>query len=138
MIDDKTTNLELPLPHQSNNLEDDVLRLREALTGIDNILASDDPELSTLQQLVDGIHDLRTQIDDLKIPVEETITLTDGQTVINLAVLTGTAGATVFVEGVRLAASKWTPHATIATRLTLNSNYPAGHEVTVTRRQKAA
>lgn len=35
MIDDKTPNLQLPLPHEDNLLEDDVNRLRAALTLVD-------------------------------------------------------------------------------------------------------
>jgi microcystin-dependent protein len=35
MIDDRTSSLNLPLPHQSNTLDVDVLRLRAALTTID-------------------------------------------------------------------------------------------------------
>jgi len=35
IIDDRTTALNLPLPHVENNIEDDVARLRTALTGLD-------------------------------------------------------------------------------------------------------
>lgn len=35
MIDQKTPNLLLPLPHPANELSDDVLRLRDALAAID-------------------------------------------------------------------------------------------------------
>ena len=35
MIDEKTTYLKLPLPHPDKLLEDDVLRLRETLQGLD-------------------------------------------------------------------------------------------------------
>lgn len=35
MIDDRTPNLNLPLPHAENLLIDDVGRLREALSGLD-------------------------------------------------------------------------------------------------------
>lgn len=38
MIDDKTTNLLLPLPHADNAMSDDVVRLRQALTSIDSEL----------------------------------------------------------------------------------------------------
>lgn len=38
MIDQKTTNYQLPLPHPNNLLQDDVLRLRTALTNIDGLL----------------------------------------------------------------------------------------------------
>lgn len=68
-------------------------------------------------------------------PVEESVTLTADQTVIDLTTLTGASGASVFVEGVRLRSDEWTPHATVLTRLTLSKTYPAGHVVTVTRLQ---
>lgn len=40
MIDQKTPNLLLPLPHPGNALQDDVLRLRDALSTIDATLAA--------------------------------------------------------------------------------------------------
>lgn len=164
MINDLTPHLGLTLPHQENDLAEDVPRLRSALSAIDSkfqaldaLLASDDATLDQVQELVNSIKSNRTTIDALLLnkadqtdleavdarvtalegvaQVEETITLTDGQTVIDLSVLTSTEGATVFVEGVRLKASAWTPHGTIATRLTLGTTYPAGHEVTVVRQQ---
>ena len=39
VTDDKTPHLAIPLPHPSNLLEDDVLRLRMALNGIDTEFA---------------------------------------------------------------------------------------------------
>ena len=167
MINETTPHLGLQLPHPSNTLEDDVLRLRSAITaidtkfqGLDALLLSDDATLDQVQELVNAIKDNAGDILDLLMDkaeaadlttlagrvtavedmaqVEETIILTEGQTVIDLTVLTGTAGATVYVEGVRLKASAWTPHGTIATRLTLSTTYPAGHEVTVVRQQGGA
>lgn len=164
VTNDTTTHLALPLPHPSNSLEDDVLRLRSALGGIDSkfqaldaLLQSDDATLDQVQELVNAIKENRGDIldllsgkaDDVDLTalagrvtalegvaqVEETIVLTEGQTVIDLTVLTGTAGASVFVEGVRLKASEWVPDGVIATRLTLSTTYPAGHEVTVVRQQ---
>lgn len=164
MINETTPYLGLPLPHPSNLLEDDVLRLRTAFGSIDTrfqaldtLLQSDDATLDQVQELVNAIKANAGDILDLLMdkaeasdltalagrvtaieaiaPVEETIVLTEGQTVIDLTVLTGTAGADVYVEGLRLKAGAWTPHGTIATRLTLSQTYPAGHEVTVVRRQ---
>lgn len=40
MFDDKTANFAIPLPHQQNTLEEDVHRLRAALTAIDASLQS--------------------------------------------------------------------------------------------------
>lgn len=57
MIEETTTNLGLPLPHPSNSLEDDVLRLREAFNAIDAVLSSDEPSLSTIQEIVDVLKD---------------------------------------------------------------------------------
>lgn len=61
-IDQKTPHLNLPLPHPDNLQEDDVVRIRAAFTGIDNkiqaidsLLASDDINLDTLQELVTAI-----------------------------------------------------------------------------------
>lgn len=62
MINETTPHLGLQLPHPSNTLEDDVLRLRSAINGIDTkfqaldaLLASDDPSLNSIQELVSGI-----------------------------------------------------------------------------------
>lgn len=38
MIDQKTVNLQFPLPHPNNTLQEDVLRLRTALTNIDGLI----------------------------------------------------------------------------------------------------
>lgn len=56
--------------------------------------------------------------------IEEPQTLAAGQTVVDLA-MTTTYGLSVYIEGVRLLASEWTPHPTIQTRLTLGTAYPA-------------
>lgn len=37
-IDDRTTNLDLPLPNENNELQDDVFRLREAIEDIDGLI----------------------------------------------------------------------------------------------------
>ena len=39
MIDEKTEHLALPLPHPDNNMDEDVARLRAALTKIDEAAA---------------------------------------------------------------------------------------------------
>lgn len=59
MIDQKTANLRLPLPHPDNELKDDVLRLRDSLSLLDGIVqslrglvASDDVNLDTVQEIV--------------------------------------------------------------------------------------
>lgn len=58
-IQQTTPHLGLPLPHPDNVLEDDVARLREALTQIDgslftlrSLVASDDVNLDTVQEIV--------------------------------------------------------------------------------------
>lgn len=68
-IDQHTPHLNLPLPHPDNLQEDDVLRIRAAFTGIDNkiqaidsLLASDDINLDTLQELVHAIKAARTEL----------------------------------------------------------------------------
>jgi hypothetical protein len=62
VIDDKTPNLALPLPHPQNDGADDVLRLRGALLAIDadlkgihTLLASSDLDMDTLQEVVNVI-----------------------------------------------------------------------------------
>lgn len=62
MVNDTTAHLGLQLPHPGNELDDDVLRLRSAISGIDAkfalldaLLASNDIDLDTLQELVSAI-----------------------------------------------------------------------------------
>jgi hypothetical protein len=127
--------------------------------ALDALLQSDDATLDQVQELVTAIKEnrgdildllmgkadqtaldtsvntLQANINALKFEHEESQLLVEGQTVVDLEVLTSTAGATVFVEGIRIKASEWTPDPVIATRLTLSQPYPAGYEVTVVRRQ---
>lgn len=48
MTDDRTANLDLPLPHEDNPLQVDVERLRQALITID-------AELAALRQLLNAL-----------------------------------------------------------------------------------
>lgn len=72
MLDERTPYLGLPLPHPTNRLDEDVLRLREALTeldrhaqALDELLESDDATMDTLQELVAAIKADKTTIDAL-------------------------------------------------------------------------
>jgi hypothetical protein len=58
-IQQTTPHLGLPLPHPDNDLETDVVRLRDALTQVDGavfslraLVASDDVNLDTVQEVV--------------------------------------------------------------------------------------
>jgi hypothetical protein len=69
IVDDRTSHLNLPLPHVSNWLKDDVARLRTALQAIDgqfedlaDLLSSDDLALDTLQEIVGYIKENRDDI----------------------------------------------------------------------------
>lgn len=137
IIDDRTSNLDLPLPHVDNNLTADVPRIREALTTLDTLLGSDTATLDTLQEIVTFIQANRGDLDDLLalVEVEEVQTLAAGQTVVDFAVLTGNTGCTVFIEGIRLNSTAWTPDGVIATRITLAASYPSPKTITIVRRQ---
>lgn len=151
MINETTPHLGLPLPHPSNSLEDDVLRLRTAFGGIDTkfqaldtLLQSDDATLDQVQELVNAIKANRGDILDLLMDKADTVdltgqeevqTLAEGQTVVNLAQLTSTVGCHVFIEGIRLNKNQWAKDGAIATRLTLSTSYPAGHTIAVVRLQ---
>ena len=57
MIDNKTDHLLLPLPHGDNQLQDDVLRLRAALTAIDALLyATRETPIELPAYLADGTY----------------------------------------------------------------------------------
>ncbi|UTH76101.1 hypothetical protein [Chromobacterium sp. IIBBL 290-4] len=65
-----TPHLNLPLPHPANSLAEDVLRIRDAfsaldqkIAGLDALLASDDLNLDTLQELVAAIKRERGDLD---------------------------------------------------------------------------
>lgn len=137
MIDDRTPNLSLPLPHRDNDLTVDVERLRQAFNAIDAkfgsldvLLQSDETTLDQLQELVNAI---KTNVVGFT-QLEEVQALAEGQTVVDLTQLTSTAGCSVFIEGVRLNAGQWSRDI-IPTRLTLSKSYPAGHSIAVVRQQ---
>lgn len=151
VINETTAHLALQLPHPSNSLEDDVLRLRAALGSIDSkflaldtLLQSNDTTLDQVQELVNAIKENASDILGLLLDKadavdltqqEEVQTLADGQTVVDLLQLTTTAGCQVYVEGVRLNKNEWTKDATVLTRFTLSTAYPAGHSIAVVRQQ---
>lgn len=151
MIDERTEHLNLTLPHPDNSLADDVMRMRTAfadldtkISQIDFLLGSDDPLLDQVQELVNAIKDNRDTIDallngkadatDLTV-LEEVQVLSDGQTIVDLAELSTTSGCAVYVEGIRLNKTEWTPDLSIQTRFTLSTSYPAGHTIAVVRLQ---
>lgn len=74
MQNDFTPHQSLPLPHPDNDLEGDVIRLRNALSAIDAkfhaidvLLSSDDVALDEIQELVDAIKANRTDIVSLLV-----------------------------------------------------------------------
>jgi hypothetical protein len=77
MINDVTPNLNLPLPHPANALEDDVLRLRSAfgtldskIAALDELLASDDLDLDTLTEIVEAVKATRDDLAALNTVIE--------------------------------------------------------------------
>lgn len=69
MQNDLTPNLGLPLPHPENELAEDVIRIRDAFTvldqkiaALDTLLTSDDLTLDSVQELVGAIKAARTEI----------------------------------------------------------------------------
>ena len=67
MIDEKTTYLKLPLPHPDNLLEDDVLRLRETLQGLDANAKTQYDALKTQSDGLQGVEEeLQQQKQDLR------------------------------------------------------------------------
>ena len=68
MIDEKTTYLKLPLPHPDNLLEDDVLRLRETLQGLDADAKTQDDALKAQSDGLQGVEEeLQQQKQDLRV-----------------------------------------------------------------------
>lgn len=72
VIAQQTTHLALPLPHPDNDLQDDVFRLRDALTQIDGVVfalralvASDDVNLDTVQEVVAVLRQAQGDIGDI-------------------------------------------------------------------------
>ena len=64
-----TPHLSLPLPHPDNSLAEDVIRIRDAFTvldqkiaALDTLLTSDDLTLDSVQELVGAIKAARTEI----------------------------------------------------------------------------
>lgn len=67
--------------------------------------------------------------------IEETQTLAAAQTVVNLTTTT-TTGLAVYIDGIRLPRSRYTVNT--ATRITLNTSYPAGTLITLTQNEPSA
>lgn len=132
MVDDRTSYLDLPLPHVDNPMTYDVPRLRAAATALDAKAQQDDELHSLFSDELAAINE-RMNVLEAVVPGEESQVLAASQTVVNLTTMATVAGASVFIEGVRLKKTEWTPHATVLTRLTLAASYPAGHEITVVR-----
>lgn len=131
MIDDRTSHLNLPLPHKDNLLEEDVERLRDAFDALDAKLKA----LDTLSMNKADKSELQAQVDALSVQHEEVQVLSAGQTIVDLTELDSTHGCTVFIEGARLNKNQWAPDPDIPTRLHLSKSYQAGYEIAVVRRQ---
>ena len=69
--------------------------------------------------------------------VEETQTLAAAQTVVDWVDVTNN-GLAVYVEGVRLRPDQWTPDATLNTRITLATSYPAGTKIVGAQNEPAS
>lgn len=54
LTDDRTEHLDLPLPHQFNDLPDDVERLRDALEALDTQAQTEDERFATLSDAFDA------------------------------------------------------------------------------------
>lgn len=68
--------------------------------------------------------------------IEESQTLAAAQTVVDWLIVNNT-GLAVYVEGVRLRASQWTPDPVLNTRITLAQSYPAGTRIVGTQNEPA-
>ncbi len=71
MTDDRTSFLDLPLPHEENFLDADVLRLRTALTSLDSAISSLTDDVTALAILVpsnlpDKLSGLSSDVSDLE------------------------------------------------------------------------
>jgi hypothetical protein len=67
--------------------------------------------------------------------IEESQTLAADQTIVTLTTVT-TTGLAVYIEGIRLPRSAWTPNT--ATQITLARSYPAGSNITMVQNEPAA
>lgn len=115
MIDQRTTHFNFALPHPSNQLTEDVARLRSALSGIDNMLnwtrqnlSSNDDSLTNVQAIVNAIRVILPQLNLISSAAETTLTY-DGQgRVINVT--------EVLVDGVTTRATSYAynPDGTLA------------------------
>jgi hypothetical protein len=69
IIDDRTTNLNLPLPNVGNKLVDDVARLRTAISGVDSVVALKSDKGTTLHSY--GITDALSTNSNANIPLSD-------------------------------------------------------------------
>lgn len=57
MIDDRTPYLSLPLPHPDNLMKDDVVRIRETVTGLDSAIHAQEQSTEDSLDLVIDVVD---------------------------------------------------------------------------------
>ncbi|WP_434632069.1 hypothetical protein [Chromobacterium sp. CV08] len=95
-MDNQTPHLSLPLPNPGNSLAEDVLRIRDAFTTLDQkmasldaLLSSDDLNLDTVQELVAAVKRARGDIDAAAGQFTEQKRIVDAQ----LQILTALASA---------------------------------------------
>ncbi|MCD0491261.1 hypothetical protein [Chromobacterium violaceum] len=95
-MDNQTPHLNLPLPSPGNSLAEDVLRIRDAfsvldqkMASLDALLSSDDLNLDTVQELVAAFKRARSDIDAAAARFVERKAFVDAQ----LLTLTALAGA---------------------------------------------
>lgn len=81
MFDDRTTRYSLALPHPSNQLDEDVARLRASLNQIDSLLsfaitklASDDPFIDDFQGILDSLKPALLALSVIESPVASVFT----------------------------------------------------------------
>lgn len=89
-----TPHLSLPLPHPDNSLAEDVIRIRDAFTvldqkiaALDTLLTSDDLTLDSVQELVGAIKAARTEIGAVNALVASQLTAQNDAVAQQLAAL---------------------------------------------------
>ena len=110
-IDNRTANLNLPLPNAANDLIDDVQRLREAFIALDTklhnfdvLLSSDDLSLDTVQEIVTGLKTVQTGLSSLTTSVNSQIASLTTTTTAALAAQTTTVNNALTAQSDRMAA----------------------------------
>lgn len=138
MLETLTTHLRLPLPHPEHMLNEDVIRIRDAFTALDQkiaaldtLLTSDDLSLDTIQELIGAIKAARTEIGAVRTLIASQLTAQNTAIASQLATQNTAINTSLTAQNTTIASQLATQNTTINTRLTAQDTAVASQLATL-------